>query len=118
LRGFGRDFLDVVQHQRFGGVLDEVEHVVHARDQPVDFIAIEWGDEGGVQQLHGLVGDAIGAMLGVLDLLDARGAIGLVVVVAKHVGERHRALHDELGVAIEQTEEAPLARHQARDEVH
>ena len=84
LRRFGRDLLDVVEHQRFGGVLDEVEHVVHARDQPVDVVAIEGRDEGGVQQLHGLVRDAVGGVLGVLDELDAaRRDPCLVVVVAQ-----------------------------------
>ena len=41
-----------------------------------------------------------------------------VVVVPQHVGQRQRAIDDELGVAIEQAEETPLARHETRDEVH
>ena len=85
----------------------------------MDVVAIEGRDEGGVQQLHGLVRDAIGARVRrPRSCLMPRGAIGLVVVVAQHVGERHGAVHDELGVAVEQTEETPLARHQTRDEVH
>ena len=84
----------------------------------MNVVAIERRDERGVQQLHGFMRDAIGAVFGIFDLLDARGAIGRVLVVTQHVGERHRAFHDELGVTIEQTEEMPLARHQTRDEVH
>ena len=37
----------------------------------MDVIAIEGCDEGGVQQLHGLVRDAIGGVFGVFDGLDA-----------------------------------------------
>ena len=40
------------------------------------------------------------------------------VVVAQHVGEGHCAFDDQLGVAIEQDEETPFARHETRDEVH
>ena len=46
------------------------------------------------------------------------GAIGLVVVVPQHVGEGDGAFDDQLGVAVEQAEETPFARHETRDEVH
>ena len=118
LRGLGRDLLDVVQHQRFGGVLDEVEHVIHARDQAMDVVAIEGRDEGGVQQLHGLVRDAVGGVLGILDVLDADRRDPSGCRSAQHVGQGEGAVDDEFRVAVEKIEESPLARHEAGNEVH
>ena len=45
-------------------------------------------------------------------------AIFQVLVVPQYVGERESAFDDELGVAVEQTEESPLARHETGNEVH
>ena len=75
-------------------------------------------DEGGVQQLHGFVRDAVGRMFGVFDGLDAGGAILDGVVVAQQVGEGDGAFDDQLRVAVEQDEEMPFAGHETRNEVH
>jgi hypothetical protein len=38
--------------------------------------------------------------------------------MAQHLHENYRAVDDELRVAFEQTEEAPLAGHETRNDVH
>ena len=53
--------LHVVEVHRLGGVLHQVQDVVHARDQPVDVVAVERRDESRVQQRHGVVRDLVGA---------------------------------------------------------
>ena len=78
IRELGRflsHLLNVVEDQRLRGVLDQVEHVVHARDEPVNVVAIEGRDERGMEQLHGVVRDPVRRVLDVVDLLDARGAL-------------------------------------------
>src|SRR5262245_58282327 len=53
----GRRAPDVVQHHGLGHVLDQVQDVVHPRDEQVDLVAVERRDEGLVQQRDRLVGD-------------------------------------------------------------
>jgi len=101
-----------------GGVLDQVEDVVHARDQAVDVVAVERRDEGRVQQRHGLVGDLVGAALHVADALDQGAAPRLVGVVVHQFGHGPAAGDEVFGVAIEQREEPRLARHQGGQEPH
>ncbi len=84
----------------------------------MDVVAIEGRDERGVEQLHGLVRDSVGGVLGVLDELDARRAILLDFVIAQDVDERAGAVDDELRVVVEQAEKTPLSRHETGDEVH
>src|SRR5581483_1109225 len=47
-----RDLAHLVQEHAVRHVLHQVEAVVHRRDQQVDVLAVERGDEGLVQQLH------------------------------------------------------------------
>src|SRR6187549_3673586 len=46
LRRLGRHLLNVVQNERLARVLNEVEHIVHERDEPVNVVAVERRDEG------------------------------------------------------------------------
>ena len=84
----------------------------------MDVVAIERSDEGGVQQLHGLVRDAIRRVFGVFDGLDPDVTILLDVVVLEHVGQGEGAIHDQFRVVVEETEKSPLTRHEPGDEVH
>ena len=68
----------------------------------MDVVAIEGCDESGMQQLHGLMCDAVGRVLGVLDELDAGRSILLDLVVAQDVLRALRTVHDEFRVTIEQ----------------
>src|SRR5574343_2062030 len=56
----------VVEGERLGGVLQQVEHVVHRVDQAVDLLAVDRRDEGLVQQAVHLGGDAVGLFLSVV----------------------------------------------------
>jgi hypothetical protein len=84
----------------------------------VDVVTIERSDEGGVEQLHGLVSDAIRAVFGVFDGLDAGVPVLDRVVVAQQVGEGNRPFDDQFRVVVEEDEEMPFAGHQTRNEVH
>src|SRR5687768_452616 len=57
-------------------------------------------------------------MLGIFDGLDANRSVGDGVVMAQQVGQCQGAIDDQFRVTVEQTEEAPLAGHETRDEVH
>jgi hypothetical protein len=41
-----RHLLNIVQCNRLGHVLNNVENVIHAADQLMNFIAVKWGNEG------------------------------------------------------------------------
>jgi hypothetical protein len=114
----GRQCLDVEQVHRLGCVLHQVQHVVHARDQPVDVIAVERCDERGMQHRDGLVRDAVGAALDVADALDEAGPAFGVAVMRHQLDHRGAALDDQGGVAIEIVEKPRLARHQGGKEPH
>ena len=73
----------------------------------MDVVTIERRDERGVEQLHGLVRDAVGAVLGVFDGLDARCPVRDRVVVTKQIGQRDRAFDDQFRVVVEEDEEMP-----------
>jgi hypothetical protein len=57
-----------VEDHAVGGGVDEVEHVVELRDQLVDVLPVDGGDEGLVQEVDGVVGDAVAVVLQGMDL--------------------------------------------------
>jgi hypothetical protein len=108
--GLRRDRAHVVEVHGMRRVLHEVDDVVHARDQPVDVVAIDRRDEGLVQQVDRGVGDAVGALF---DGLDGVGT-ALEVVELGHQGDQFAAgLDDLVGVLDEQFEEVAFDGHQA-----
>jgi hypothetical protein len=78
LLGFRRHLADVVQHDRLGDVLHQVEDVVHPRDQQVDLVAIERRDERLVQQRDRLVRDLVRRALVAVDVLGVQLQLGEV----------------------------------------
>jgi hypothetical protein len=87
--GILRDAMDVVKRHRFGDVLHDVENVIHAIDQLMDFIAIERGDEGGVQLGKGIVGNCIGLAFEGIDFLGiALGLFGCIDQRSDQIGQR------------------------------
>jgi hypothetical protein len=88
LDGLRRGPLDVVEQERVGRLLDEVEDVVEAADERVDVLAVEGRDEGRVQALpdgvahlvavvlhgHELPGQPLGLIEGAQHLLRDAGA--------------------------------------------
>ncbi len=100
----GRELVHVVERQRLGRVLHQVEDVVHALDQLVDLVAVEGRHEGVVHQLDGLVRDRVGRVLDGLDLRDVLVAPPVVGIVGEHLDERGRAVDDERGVMVEERE--------------
>src|SRR5882672_5002659 len=103
---------DVVEHDRLGGVLDQIQDVVHVGDELVDLIAVNGCNERFVQERDGLVRDLVGGVLGGVDALGVdRGSLK----VGEELHERAAALDDLRGVGIEQVEESPFARHQSAE---
>src|SRR6266508_4468300 len=54
---------DPVQHQHVRGRLERVDHVVQVAGEGVDVLAVERGDEGGVQPGEDRVGEPVGLVL-------------------------------------------------------
>src|SRR5438876_6463059 len=108
----GRDAAQVVERDRVGDILDQVQDVVHVGDQLVDLVAIEGRDEGLVQERDALVRDLVRGALRRVDPLRVRVEL---VEGADHRRELAAALDDALGVGIEQVEELALAGHQASE---
>ncbi len=105
--------------QRLGRVLHQVEHVVHARDEPVDVVAIERRDENRLQQRNGLVGDAVCVVLEIVDALDARSVRATAFgIISQQLGQHPARLGDAARVLVEQFEEAALARNELCYELH
>ena len=74
--------MDVVERHRFGDVLNDVQNVVHAVDQLMDLVAVERGDERGVELGQGIVGDLVGLALNVVD------RIGMLCRVGRGIDQR------------------------------
>ena len=113
--GLGGQVLDVVEHECLGRVLDQVEDVVHPRDQLVDAVAVQRRDEGLVQQLDRIVGDAVRVLLLAVDRLDAVLAGFQVRVVGHQRGQAAAAGGHMRGVLVEELEEPALAGHQTSE---
>ena len=79
--------VDVVDHQRFGGRLDEVDHVVQARCQLVDVLAVERSHEDVLQLGADLAVDVVALLL---ECLNAVHALVQPVEAVKHLGQLAR----------------------------
>src|SRR6266403_2108908 len=106
---------DVVERDALRRGLDQVEDVVHARDELVDVAAVDGRDEGLVQPLDHGVGDLVPL---VLDRLDAGGLLLRIDAVVQHSAQERRRLARARGVLLEEVEEllAPARREEAREE--
>jgi hypothetical protein len=104
-----RQPLQVVQRHHLAGVLQQIQHVVHRIDQPVDLVAVQRRDEGAMQKPVHLGGDLVGCVFGLVDQRRAALALGRVVVVPDHGQKGPGAIGDALAVLVEQLEEISLA---------
>jgi hypothetical protein len=96
-----------------GEILDQVEDVVHAHDQLVDFVAIERRVERGMQQGDGLVGDLVGRGLDLVDRLHVlRQHFRTLAQVIDQGHQLPPSLDDQIRMHIEQIEELGFFGHQ------
>src|SRR3989344_4535739 len=102
----------VVQGHGLGGVLHQVGHVVHRVDQREDLLAVDRGDEGGVQQAVDFAVDAVGSGLGGVHVAVVFLAQARVVVVANQLSEGVGGRHDVVGVLVEQLKKIALTGQQ------
>ena len=99
--------LDPIEDAGVGYLLDEVEDVVEPRDEPVDVLPIERGDECVLQLVPDVVAELVAALLEVDQLA---GEPLTLVVGAEELVEHARGREDVLGVLDEHVEELFLAR--------
>src|SRR3990170_3996280 len=95
--------IDVVEDERVGRLLDEVEDVVEAADQAVDILAVEGRHKGGVEALADGVADLVALVL------DGEELLGLplrVLVGAEHRLQQARPVEHVGGILDEHVEEA------------
>ena len=97
--------VDAVQDERVGGLLDQVEHIVEAADQPVDVLAVERRHERRLETMADVVADLVAAVLRRPDL---GGAHFRLVIRPQHRLELAGAGEDVRGVVDEEVEEALL----------
>jgi hypothetical protein len=119
LARLGRKVTDIVELKGFGGVLDEVKHIVHPGDQAVDVLPIQWRYECPVEKREGLVSHLVGA---VFELDNAGDALTAVMFLAREAPQQlaeHRACGDyQLRVLIKEIEEPTFTRHQLGKKLH
>ena len=96
------DVLDVVEPDELRRVVDGVHHVVEARRERVEVLAIERRDERPVQPLNRVVRQRIAPMLGILDGIDLAhvGRIGREQLLEQPRGRLDLVCH-----LVEQVEE-------------
>src|SRR5207253_1101524 len=87
--GLRLDRAELVEPDAFRGGLDQVEHVVHARDQAMHVVAVDRRDEGLMQAFDHRVGDLVAL---VLDGLHALGLLRGIDLLLQHLGEQRRRL--------------------------
>ena len=90
-------------------VFHEIQDIVHGRDELVDLVAIERGDERLMQKLHGVVRDLIGLFFMPLDIPAPRLEAAQVV---KQCLQLRRREHRVARMLIEIIEEPALPRQQ------
>ena len=100
---------DLEQGDGLGGLLHLVDGVVEQADQVLDVAAVERRDEGAPHPQQHVAGDGVGLVL-MGD--DAAAGFGHTGAAFQQVAQRHGAVHQGAGMAVEQREEFLLARHQ------
>src|SRR4030081_2974282 len=112
LARLGRELTHIVDLKGFGGVLDEVKHVVHPGDQAVDVLPSQWRYERPVEKRERLVSHLVGA---VFELDNAGDALTAVVLLAREAPQQlgeYRACGDyQLRVLVKEVEEPTFTRH-------
>ena len=108
------DFLihaaDVIQRHGFGRVLDQVSHIVHAIDQAVDVLTVQWRDEGLVQRLGDFVCHAVCGTLCVIHIADVLFAQVRIVVVSDQLRKRASSFNDAIRMLVEHFKKVAFAR--------
>jgi hypothetical protein len=119
LAGFRRQISNIVELKGLGGILDEIEYIVHAGDQMVNVLAIQRGNERPMQECHRFVSYPIGVMF---ELENASDALLTFMFLARkssqQLGQHGTGGNNLLRVAIEEIKESRLARHQLGQKLH
>ena len=116
LLGFGRDRLDVVEGNRLGDVLHQIQYVIHIGDQPVNLLAVEWRDESLVQQAVNFLRHTVSRTLSVVHILVEFFTLHWVSVVFHQIGKGVRGHDDVVGVLIEQLKKIALTGQQLSED--
>src|SRR5829696_8156689 len=98
--------LDLVEGEEVGGLLGEVDDVVHLRREAVDVLAVDRRDEGRVEALDDFVGDFVALLLGLEDF-EAEAAV--VGPAAHHLVEQARRVEGVVARFAEEVEEGAVA---------
>ena len=99
--------LDLVEPEEVGGLLGEVDDVVHLGREAVDVLAVDRGDEGLVEPLDDVVGDPVALLLG---LQHVAGEAALVGPHVHHLVEQLRRAYGVPPRLAEQVEEGAIPR--------
>src|ERR1700730_2775046 len=98
--------LDLVEEKPVGHRIDEVQHVVQTARQGVDVLAVDRGDERGIQPADHFVGDGIARVLEITDLLD----LGLSARIVERQLLQYSGRRDDMtGLLLEEIEEILVA---------
>ena len=97
------DFRHPVKHHAAGGPINKVHHIVHVGNELVDLVAVNGGDKGFMEHFHGVMGDLVGVVLGVLQAPDLRRG---VLEVFEHVQEDLGPFHASGRVLVKNVEKA------------
>ena len=89
--------LELEEDQVLGHALEVVEDVVEGGGEGADVLAVEGGDERGVEGLEDLAGDLVAVVLDGLEL-DRLDAPVVEARALRDLGEEPGALHEVLGV--------------------
>ncbi len=75
---FNRDLGDFVQHDPLTRRVHKIEDIIHARDQLMDLITINGGNERLVQCFNSVMGNFVASVLDFFDLLGKRVPNGMM----------------------------------------
>jgi hypothetical protein len=107
---------DVVHGHGLGGILDIVEHVIQPRNQAMNLVAVERGDESGMQQGYGVAGN-----LSARDSMTSISAPAPRLLPGESLEGSHQRLqgfgtqHRFFGMGIEEVKELDLFGHETSE---
>ena len=110
-----REFGDLEQGDRLGGLLHLVDGVVERGGQVADVAAVEGGDEGAADGQENVAGDLVGRLLVPDDRGAGRGHPGTAV---EKLAQGFGALDQQAGVGLEPVEEPLFLRQEGLEPSH
>lgn len=102
---FNRDRGDFVQHNPLTRRVHKIEDIVHARDQLMDLLTINGGNERLVQGFHSVMGNFVTSMFDLFDLLRKR--LGILHVL-EQLQQETSPLDALTGMLLEEVKETVL----------